>query len=217
MSGKLVAALFCCAVLQAPAAAGQIVEYYGDSTVWGYKSGAGGQVAVPAPRAFSDALGRPQTEVRNEGVSGSTACDLLNGSDGKHPAWERQMAASRASHVVINYGINDQWKLDLGGYKSCLRSLATIARKHGKRMIFETPNPTRDSGPDGLDLYVGAMREVARQEQVPVIDQYRYLSERLNGQSPSTICPDGLHPSDAVYIMKGRFAAQVFDALFPKK
>jgi lysophospholipase L1-like esterase len=196
-------------------AAAQVIEYYGDSTIWGYKSGIGGQVAKPAPAVFAEMLQpRLKYEVRNEGVSGTTACDLLNGTDGKHAAWAQQMRSSPARYVLVNFGINDQWKHDVDTYSSCLRSLAWVARKSGKQMIFETPNPTRDSGSDGLDLYVNAMREVATQEGVPVIDQYRYLTEQLNGQKPTAICPDGLHPSEAVYAMKGRFAAKVFISTF---
>ena len=187
-----------------------VVDYYGDSTVWGYKTHVGGQVAKPAPAAFAEAL--PGVQVRNEGVSGSTACGLLNGTDGVHPAWSTQLAHSNATTVIINHAINDQWTHDLGTYKSCLTALAQGAKSRGKRVIFETPNPTRDSG-WGLETYAAAMREVAAQQQVAVIDQYQYLLGYLNGRSPYDICPDGLHPTDEVYIMKGRYAADVFRPL----
>lgn len=148
--------------------------------------------------------------MRNEGVSGSTACQLLNGTDGRHPPWASQMASSKAAFVILNHGINDQWAYDIPTYKSCLQALARTAKDNGKRVIFETPNPTRDSGADGLDRYVNAMKDVARQEQLPVIDQYAYLSNYLQGRNPVEICPDGLHPSDAVYVMKGKYAADAF-------
>jgi lysophospholipase L1-like esterase len=196
----------------------QIIEYYGDSTIWGYQSLSGERVAKPAPVAFAEALPNPKMfDVRNEGVNGSTACDLLEGKDGRHMAWRDQMVASKAKYVLVNFGINDQWKYDVERYTECLRSLARIARGHGKQMIFETPNPTRDSGPDGLDVYVNAMRLTAAKEGVPVIDQYRYLGDLLKGDNPSAICPDGLHPSDEVYLQKGRFAAKVFARLFLEK
>ncbi|NMO17815.1 SGNH/GDSL hydrolase family protein [Pyxidicoccus fallax] len=188
----------------------RIVDYYGDSTVWGYKTHVGGQVAKPAPVAFAEALSGVQ--VRNEGVSGSTACGLLNGTDGVHPAWSTQMANSNATVVIINHAINDQWLYSLTQYKSCLTALAQGAKSRGKKVIFETPNPTRDSG-YGLEGMAAAMREVAAQQQVPVIDQYEYLLGYLNGRSPYEICPDGLHPTDEVYILKGRYAADVFRTL----
>jgi lysophospholipase L1-like esterase len=193
----------------------QVIEYYGDSTVWGYRTDVGGQVAAPAPAVFAEALPDPFAYiVRNEGVNSSTACDLLNGTDGRHPSWASQMAASKAGYVVVNHAINDQWRYDVNTYRSCLHTLAQTARHYGKQMIFETPNPTRDSGSWGLDIYVAAMKEVASQENVPVFDQYAYLTAYLNGRSPYTICPDGLHPTEAVYAMKGKYAAGIFTDLF---
>jgi lysophospholipase L1-like esterase len=198
-----------------PSTTTQVVEYYGDSTIWGYKSGVGSQVAKPAPVAFAQALpAAGKYEVHNEGVSGTTACDLLNGTDGVHPAWSSQMASSKAKYVLVNFAINDEWKYDLNTYKSCMQSLAQTAKQYGKQMIFETPNPTRDSGPGGLDTMVAAMKDVASQQGIPVIDQYQYLTNYLNGASPYTICPDGLHPNDAVYVMKGQYAASAFTTLF---
>jgi lysophospholipase L1-like esterase len=201
----------------APVATARTVDYYGDSTVWGYVSGGGGQVATPAPAAFAQSLAGSSIKytVRNEGVSGTTACDLLNGTDGRHPKWDQQMASSNANYVIINHAINDEWKYSLTTYKSCLRSLAQTAKAYGKTVVFETPNPTRDSGPGGLDTMVAAMKEVAGQEQVAVIDQYQYLTNYLAGRSPYTICPDGLHPTAEVYIMKGQYAARSFASLFP--
>ncbi|RZI40195.1 SGNH/GDSL hydrolase family protein [Herbaspirillum sp. HC18] len=200
---------------QAAAGEKQVIEYYGDSTIWGFGSANGERVAKPAPAAFADALPRTMNfEVRNEGVNGSTACELLDGADGRHLPWRKQMAASTARYVIVNFAINDQWKSDIGTYKKCLRSLADIASRQGRQMIFETPNPTRDSGRDGLDVYVNAMKQVAVEEKIPVIDQYKYLTDLLNGQSPYVLCPDGLHPSDQVYILKGNFAAETFARLF---
>jgi lysophospholipase L1-like esterase len=190
------------------------IDYYGDSTIWGYGSGSGTRVATPAPATFAAALpNSARHTVRNEGVNASDACQLLNGHDGKHPAWDTQMASSNADVVIINHAINDQWRMDVGTYKSCLTSLAVKAEAHGKKVIFETPNPTRDAGANSLGVYVNAMKAVAAQQGAPVIDQYNYLLSYLNGQSPYTICPDGLHPSDAVYAMKGKYAASSFAAI----
>lgn len=188
----------------------RIIDYYGDSTVYGYATGSadGHQVATPAPKAFADELpASPSYQVRNEGVSGTTACQLLNGQDGVHPQWSTQMTSSNATHVIVNHAINDQGKEDLALYKSCLTSLAVIAKQNGKQIIFETPNPIVSSS---LDTYVAAMKEVASQQNAPVIDEYQYLKDYLQGRNPSEIVPDGLHPTDSVYVMKGRFAAQEF-------
>jgi len=116
--------------------------------------------------------------------------------------------------VLVNFAIHDEWKYDVNTYKSCLGSLAGIVKQYGRQMIFETPNPTRDSGSSGLGAHVNAMKSAATAQAVPVIDQYKYLADYLAGQSPYMICPDGLHPTDAVYIMKDQYAAVVFQTLF---
>ncbi|WP_245549186.1 SGNH/GDSL hydrolase family protein [Noviherbaspirillum massiliense] len=198
-----------------PAPVSRLIEYYGDSTVYGYETGKGGQVAEPAPAAFAKALpASANYQVRNEGVSATTACQLLNGTDGVHPAWSKQMASSKASYVIINHAINDEWREDLATYKSCMRQLAQTAKQYGKQAIFETPNPTQDTG-GSLDPYTQGMKDVAAQENLPVIDQHAYLMNYLNGKDPHTICPDGLHPTQQVYIMKGQYAASAFVKLFP--
>lgn len=192
----------------------QVIEYYGDSTIWGMMTGTESvRVARPAPDVFAGQLpAAARYEVRNEGVSRTTACQLLNGTDGQHLPWVDQMRASAAKFVIINHAINDQ-RADIGApvpaYRDCLTNLARQARQRGKIVIFETPNPTDQSGA-GLEDYVSAMKAVAAAENVPVIDQYQYLLQRLNGQDVRTLMPDGVHPSDSTYVLKGQFAATEF-------
>jgi lysophospholipase L1-like esterase len=195
-----------------------VIDYYGDSTVWGWASGSGQppvRVDIPAPLAFANRLpSSPQNLVRNEGVNGTTACGLLEG-DGVHPPWPEQMQASSATHVIINHGINDRKVNDVTRYRTCLTALSTVARANGKQVVFETPNPI---SAEGLAVYVDAMRSVAAAQQppVPVINQYQFLTNHLDGRSVIEIVPDGEHPSQAVYIMKGEYAADVFMSLFPR-
>jgi lysophospholipase L1-like esterase len=186
----------------------QTIEYYGDSTIRGYESGTGAQVATPAPLAFAQALpSSPSHTVINKGVDNQTACELLNAD------WAGIMSASSATVVILNHGINDSRPNigeDIPAYQSCLVQIARTAKNAGKYVIFETPNPVNI---DRIGDYVVAMKEVAAQEKVSVIDQYQYLTTYLNGASLYTICPDGLHPTQDIYILKGRNAAQVFVGL----
>jgi hypothetical protein len=193
------------------------IDYYGDSTIWGYASGVGTQVQNPEPAVFQQSLPQYklpiQYTVRNEGVSATTACQLLNGTDGKHPVWDTQMTNSGARIVIINHAINDLAYETPAQYTACLTSLVQKAKQHGKTVILETPNPTTDSGPNGLDIWVDAMRKVATQENIKLIDEYQYLTNYLAGADVHTICPDGTHPTDAVYRLKGEYAAKVFAAM----
>jgi lysophospholipase L1-like esterase len=180
----------------------QIVDYYGDSTIRGYKSGTGAQVAKSAPEAFFEALpSSPAQQVNNLGIDGQTACQLFNNTD-----WTGRMASSNATIVILNHGINDAATgVPMPNYQSCLTGLARAAKNEGKRVIFETPNPI-DNG--GLENYVAAMKTVATQENLSVIDQYENLIQ--SGRAIRDMCPDGTHPSDAVYVEKGKYAASVY-------
>ena len=198
------------------ASTAQIIEFYGDSTFRGYEPGSGRQVETSAPQAFKQALpASPDHIVRNFGEDGQTACQLLEGASEK-PSWSTLMANSDASVVILNHGINDGFasnernRVTVAQYKSCLTDLAKIAKAQNKRVIFETPNPIFDSG---LSQYVQAMREVAAQENLSTIDQFAYLTQQLQGREVTTFMPDGVHPSQETYVMKGQFAAQEFQKI----
>lgn len=188
----------------------QVIEMYGDSTIRGLQcfDCNGATVATPAPLAFEQAVpASPKQTVRNLGVDNQTACDLANNN------WAGTMATSDATVVIVNHGINDS-RSDVGesiaDYKTCLTGIARTAKSAGKRIIFETPNPVAN---DTIDDYVAAMKEVANQEGLSVIDQYAKLMQDLAGGDVRTLMPDGTHPSQEIYIRKGQYAASVYVTL----
>jgi lysophospholipase L1-like esterase len=208
----------------------RIVDYYGDSTIRGCETNTNcsGQAPITAPQAFDSELTTLAVTyshtVNNFGVNGTDACQLLAGEDslgnknGFLP-WAQQLAASTATHVIINHGINDLIHAQNGQggpdadhsiatYQQCLTSLAQAVKNANKIMIFETPNPIKSSVGD-LTPYVQAMKNVAASMGAPVIDQFTYLSNKYQGQI-AQIVPDGLHPTDSVYVDKGQFAARAF-------
>lgn len=93
-------------------------------------------------------------------------------------------------------------------------SLVQIAKRRGKQVILETPNPIAPNVGD-LTPYVQTMKDIATLEQVRIIDQFQYLTTELRGRRVETFMPDGVHPSDEVYVLKGRFAAARYAELFP--
>jgi beta-glucanase (GH16 family)/lysophospholipase L1-like esterase len=192
-----------------------IVDYYGDSTIYGTDGQNGGRVAQPAPAVFSVSSGYV---TRNEGVSRTSSTQLLNGSDGVHPTWDVQMSNTTATHVIINHAIND-WQLNVTQYKANLQQLITIAQNHGKKVILETPNPTFQTlsgGSAASDTEVSNkaqyMREVSFATGVGLIDQFKMLTDYMtaHGNVTKDLIPDGLHPNQATYTLKGQYAVTRF-------
>lgn len=189
----------------------KVIAFFGDSTIRGYKTHSGEQVRVSTPDAFSAALG-PNSGyvVANEGVDSSRVEHLLNGTDGKHPPWSRYVASARVDVVITNHASKNGNPVEQ--YESDLRLMVRLTRASGKTIILMTPNPIAEGG---LEAYVDAMRRVAITENVPLIDTFLYLANHMrdSGQDISDLVPDGYHPSDAVYIRVGQYAAQVFRSI----
>lgn len=188
-----------------------IIGYYGDSTVKGWDAtiGDGTVVATPAPAAMAAALGSGYT-VFNRGVHGASTSELLAGTDGHDRTWANEMAASTAQYVIMNLCLNDASTGSLSVYQANLQTIINVARAAGKTIIFETPNPA-DAIP-ALGSFVTAMKTIASNNTVPIIDQYTMLQSYMqqNNLNVYNLCPDGLHPSQAIYTRKGQYAATRF-------
>ncbi len=191
----------------------QVIEYHGDSTIWGYRTGTSGDriaEASRAPTAFAAAL-PSHHQVENLGRNSTTACDLLRGggvygAEPAQPNWREHMSNSEATVVIINHGINDVNQGTVGDYRQCLNEVVDIAQAEGKVVILETPNPVAD---ERIEEFVEAMRDVANSQGVDLIDQYAHLIADFTA-NPGEMCPDGVHPTEAVYVEKGRYAASRF-------
>ena len=145
------------------------VQLFGDSTQLGF-DGSTNQIGTVTPQtvlqgALDSEFGAGKALVTVRAVNGSTAQELLAGSDGLNAPWPGSISADI---VVINHGINDA--IRYGGprfpeYTATLRSLAMAPAK----VIFETPNwiTLRDLGP-----YADAMKAVAAEVKAPVADVY---------------------------------------------
>lgn len=207
----------------------QVIDYYGDSTIRGYESYTGAQVATSAPDAFAAEVRKTAAHtVNNLGVDGQTSCQLLRGplqsADNPIPnstggkTWAELMRDSRATVVMLNHGINDHNPPSASAaarrtpdqYAACLNDLARIARAAGKIVVFETPNPVSASG---LEVYAQRMRSLASQQGIPLIDQHTYLTGVLAGRDPSALMPDGTHPDQPTYRLKGQYAAAEFQKI----
>lgn len=186
----------------------KVIAFYGDSTIRGYKTHSGAQVRISTPEAFAQGLGpNSPFAVRNEGVDSSRIEHLMAGTDGRHAAWATYLPTSGVDIVITNHASKNGNTVEQ--YESDLRDMVRVARSFKRFIILMTPSPIVEGG---LESYVTAMRRVAEQEQVPLIDVYRYLAEVMaeSGRTIDHIVPDGYHPADDVYVLIGRYAARRF-------
>ena len=192
------------------------IEFYGDSTYYGYLLGGG--------RASPDPIATVQAALRahynnsaaaciNSGVSGYGTSDVIAG-------WNGMVAASTADIVVVGYGANDAQgaaspAIPVESYSDNLRAMTRTARELGKVVVFTTPVPFVDYGSIGTQSkasigvqFADAMRSVAAELSVPVIDvQKMFLSALKYAGSSSLILSDGIHPTQDGYDAIGYYIA----------
>lgn len=195
-----------------------VIDCFGDSTYYGLKIG-GGRVDTPAPTMLQTILqsyyGNVNITVNNRGISGNQTTNALR-------TFENDIKNSIASIVYINYGLNDLTganptgasdpKINAEQYRQNLRRMVTVARKYNKVVILDSPNVqlANHGGGDfqfrmeGTQQFSNTMKQVATELNVPFINQqyltHKYLQGALN---VPVAFPDGLHPSQEVYLQKG--------------
>jgi lysophospholipase L1-like esterase len=168
----------------------KVIELYGNST----------QKPVDIDKPASFYIDLPGYKVSNLGYTGTTTRDLINGYSGILP-WSTQMRQSTAVVVITNHCLVDATLIPLAEYKDNLRFIAQEAV--GKTIFFQTCNPTavRPLAP----AYAQAMRDVAAERGIYVLDVERYLTTVLAGRPIPTLMPDGDHPSAATHELVGEF------------
>lgn len=194
-----------------PSTATVWVDYFGDSTAHGDIGNTPYQVARP-PSVVLDQNLPSNYNVRNEAVGGASVAELLAGRDGVHAPWTTTVARSNAKYILMNYSINDSYEpgTTTASYKATYAQVIDIARAAGKTVILQTTNPTNNTQKDVA--FSTAMKEIAAQKNVPVIDVYTYLSQYMaaNRLGVYQITNDGVHPNQATYILVGEYTAKRF-------
>ena len=154
--------------------------------------------------------------VVDAGVGGSHTGRLADNA--RHPcahALERLDAAVRAHKadvVVVQFGINDSWvdsnlpegpsRIPLADYKRNLTTIVGTLKKDGARVILMTPNKIglmyEDWRVARLAGYAAAVRQVAREQQVALVDIWQAYEafEGKVGAKRDELMLDGMHPSD---------------------
>jgi len=204
-----------------------VIGAYGDSTTegWTVDNGVGRRTSNNAERTLEISLRREFGDVVtvvNYGVGGTEAAELLRGGGAGSPAsWAERMARSPASIVLLNYGLNDAYYAQVQSakapqetaeqYAQILAQLAFIARKAGKTVVLEEPNPTCNRIREAaLPSYIDALRAMARRESIPLVSQYDFIRSL---PAWTSLLGDCLHPNEALYNIKGRRTAEVLSPI----
>ncbi|NML31238.1 SGNH/GDSL hydrolase family protein [Paraburkholderia antibiotica] len=196
-----------------PAAAAQVViDAYGDSTTLGItcRDGHCGPQAQNAVNGLQEALQThdgSRVQVVNYGVGGTMATQLRDGTGNRRAGstaglpWRERLAASPAQIVLINYGINEVMQNQTPEqFYAAETTLVQTARALGKQPVLQTSNPMPDNRLNArLATMVAMTRRVAAEQQVPLVDQYAYVSGLPDWK---TLMSDGAHPKPALYRLK---------------
>jgi lysophospholipase L1-like esterase len=115
------------------------IQLFGDSTMAGY-DGATGKIGTTTPQGALQALmdtrvGPGAVQIASRAVLGTTALQLVAGTDGLNLPWPQSVDADI---VVISFGINDYLAGEpVAQYQATLRTLAIAPAQ----VVWETPLP----------------------------------------------------------------------------
>lgn len=196
---------------QKPPPKAVLVDAQGDSTI------AGGTITGLTPNSPPVILQRllrvqfdDTVSVSNNGVSGTTISQRLNGEAPYTQTLPDYLKNDQAKIVIGNWAINSAvLDKDAATYNGSLVQFVNDVRAAGKIPVLEEPNPTNSPRVVNLQNYVAIMDNVALQMNVALVKQYDYILSLPNWQS---MLPDGIHPNDALYAIK---AQREYDVIAP--
>ncbi|MFE3379952.1 GDSL-type esterase/lipase family protein [Streptomyces anulatus] len=161
-------------------------------------------------------LGKPKNSdfVLDTGVSGSTTNDL-------RARFTERVAAFSPRVVSVMLGTNDVAAagIDVAAYRAGLVELITAIRALPAPAIplLQSPNPVNTAtwpNHAALAEYVRAMREVADEQGVVLVDHFARWTADFGPTPPADLLGDGLHPNERGHLMMAHTmirALRVFD------
>lgn len=191
------------AYLESGCEAGSIIAF-GDSITFGLYSPA----ADAYPVRLAKLTGQP---VCNAGILGDTAEAALR-------RLNRDVLRFHPRTVVVAFGTNDSGMLTapvpLAEFQADLQAIVWSVRHAGAAVVLVSLPPvnvplveSHHLNPDRHGEYDDAIREVARAEDVPLVD----LEAAFGGNL--TLLHDGVHPTAAGYAVIAQAVAQVLGSM----
>ncbi|MEI6809513.1 MAG: SGNH/GDSL hydrolase family protein, partial [bacterium] len=148
-------------------------------------------------------------EFFNCGIGGDTAPGAVSRFD-----WD--IAPRKPTFATIMFGVNDSWweynkHFQPNDYIEAIKSLVEQLRKLNCRVLLITPPPYDatvqsaapvDASRQFLPRYVRQLRELARREDIPLLDFYGPMSDmnvKMQAKEPafSLLSKDRVHPVEA--------------------
>lgn len=143
-------------------------------------------------------------EVINAGIGGNTTAQGLARLE--HDVLERD-----PNVVVLMFGLNDSWiddgktasRLTVEQYRDNLLRMIVTLRDLDVAVVLMTPNPALAPKYDPqrnrtLRPYVESVRELAREQQLELVDLYAHFGElALEGAKLNELFTDAMHPNPA--------------------
>ncbi|MEZ3499144.1 SGNH/GDSL hydrolase family protein [Pantoea sp. KPR_PJ] len=202
-----------------------VIAAYGDSTTAGVMSSGGKNIITPGNEIatlqtlLQNKYG-PGVEVKNHGVPGAQAAELLYNKGQDDPSgWTERMANSDAKLILLNYAINDARHFFFKDknthlespeeYGRIMTALVKEAKAHHKLVVLQEPNPICGKVERwNVWPYVYQLNEVAKAQDVPIVKQWSAIKAKRDWQSGMSA--DCIHPSEMLYQQK---AQQTFDVI----
>lgn len=144
-------------------------------------------------------LNRPDDVVLNTGVSGATAKEFLGRLDVRYTPY------ADADVVIAMFGTNDccfPGVISVEQFKGQLRRIISLVRGHGAQFVLRVPQPQKKEAGErkqALVPFAEAVREVAEQEQVILVDHFQSFGclEEHEPEKFELYMNDGIHPGAA--------------------
>lgn len=195
----------------------KIWVFTGDSITHGVKHTHGER---SYPEIFQERIryemGKYRDVVINTGISGHTTDHLLKD-------FEWRIAHFKPAVVSIMIGTNDcaKEKVSRADYRQNLLTLASKIRAEGTVPIFHTPNSIileKASERQTLPDYVKIMQELASQENIILVDNYKLWQETDIQLVHKEWLNDPLHPNGKGHVQIAREmfrTLDIFDPAYP--
>lgn len=187
---------------------------FGDSiTGIYYHSGGRRAWSHALDRALRDIYPQSRFEMINAGISGNTTANGLE-------RIEKDVLQHRPQLVAIMFGMNDVARTTAEDYRANLLEIVQRIRAVGSEIVLMTPNFIYDEDPlrplSKLREYAQIMRDVAREQNVPLADAFQIYEEifQTNQAEWIRLMSETIHPN-----MRGhrQFAAAAASVISGRK